>query len=352
MRKFDRYLLRILFLSTLTVLVFLLGIDFLVQSADEADNLGQGKYSFIIMAYVLLLQIPAKIIEFLPAAILVGSIMSLGHLGNQNELTVVRAAGVSKLRLSYAGIVMALLLGIGLIAINEYIAPSMNNKAELIRNQALGRTSANTYTHGIWLDSGEEGYVHIGQLNADGSLANISFYQQDAQGNIHIDKAVRATYQNEQWQLSDSQRLVFTPERHYKEAGKNIWRNNISPEALSRLVDTSSATTITELYTLIQFLKANQIEHSNESLRLWQQLLLPLSTLVMLLLALPFAYGQRRKGDGGARLLIGILLGVSYYILQAILSSLVLLLHWPPIWGALLPIMILGIPPSLALLSD
>lgn len=352
MSKFDRYLLRTLLISTFVTLIFLLGIDFLVQSSDEADNLGVGKYSFLVMIYVLALQIPDKIIEFLPAAILVGSIMGLGQLGNQNELTVVRAAGVSKLRLSRAGILMAFFLGIGLIGISEYIAPGMNDKAELTRNQALGRASANHFAQGIWLDSGEDGYVHIAQFNPDGSLGGLSFYQQDREGNIRIDKVRRAEHQGDYWQLSDSYSIMLNSTRYQLGEGRNTWHNSVNPQTLSRLADTSSAQTIAELYTLTQFLKANRIEHRNESLRLWQQLFLPLSTLAMLLLALPFAYGQVRSGGGGARLLIGILLGVSYYVLQAILSSMALLLHWPPILGALLPILILGIPPFIALLRN
>lgn len=348
MGKFDRYLFRNIFISSLVALIFLLGIDFLIQVSVDFKKLGEQNFTFLILSYVLILQIPEKTVEFLPAAILVGSIMGLGQLNKQNELTIIRAAGISKWRLARAGIVMALLLGLGLVALNEYLVPPASNKSQLVFNQALGRSTANAYAQGIWLDGGAAGYVHIAGFNPDGSLQQLRFYQQQNDGSISIMQAEKADYHHGSWQLSNSSRWTLNQNHYQNQAGDTQWHNPITPQALSRLANTESANTIAELYTLTQFLKANHIDHQKESLRLWQQLLLPLSTLTMLLLALPFTFSQQRTGGGG-NLLIGILLGVSYYVLQAIISSLALLLHFPALLGALLPILILGIPPLITL---
>lgn len=346
---FDRYLLRTLLIATLVTLIFLIGVDFLVQSSDQSGDIGQGNYTFLIMSYTIALEIPDRIIKFLPAAILIGTIMSLGQLGVQNELTVVRTAGISRLRMSLSGILMAIVLGFGLIGIGEYIAPTMTAKSELIRNQALGRTTNTPYANGLWINN-DNNLIHIGNFNEDGTLNNLRFYKEN--NGVTITEATKATFKTDHWQLENAISLTATINKFQTTQADDKWHTTLTPANLYTLANTENATTLHELITLTRFLKANNINHNHESLRLWQRLLLPLSTLTMLLLALPFAYSPKRGGANGSRLVIGILLGVSYYVLQGILSSLALLLNWLPILGAVLPIAILGIPPLIMLMRD
>lgn len=351
MTKFDRYLLRTLFASILVALIFLLGIDFLVRSSEESAALS-GKYTFSILALSLILQIPSRTIEFMPAAVLVGTIMGLGQLNAQNELTVVRTSGVSRLRMSRSGILLALILGSLLIAIGEYISPKADAKSELIVNQAKGLTSQTLYNQGTWLSEGNNRMVHIGKFNKDGSIGNLRFYQRQANGDIHIREANKAHYQQTQWQLENVRSFSLSPQGMQTLTSDNHWQNAVTPATLYAIANTKTANTIHELITLTQFLRANHLNDNSQQLLLWQRLFLPLSTLTMILLALPFAFSQRRGGGGGSRLVIGILLGVCYYISQGIISNLAVLLNWPPLLGAILPIALLGIPPLLVLLKD
>lgn len=347
---FDRYVLRNIFISIISTLIFLLGVDFLVQSADQGNQIGRGHYTFWIMAYSLILDIPDRIIEFMPAAVLVGAIMGLGQMGAQNELTVVRTSGISRLKMSRSGLILALVFGGLLIVIGEYIAPSLSSKSELMVNQALGRSSQTLLRQGIWVND-PEGAVHIGRLNDDGSLGNLRFFRRDANNTVSISTAQQAVFAGDHWNLADTSGFKITPNAVETFTPDNVWQRNLTPAMLSSTIDTTTASTLKELSNVIAFLKANHLNHANESLRLWQRLLLPLTTLTMLLLALPFAFNTQRSA-GGARLIIGILLGVAYYVVQGILSRMGLLWHWPPILGALAPILIFGLPPLFILMRD
>lgn len=350
MTHFDRYLLRTIFFSILVTLLFLLGVDFLVQSADEADKVGNGQYSFAIMGYVLLLQFPQKMIEFTPAAILVGTIMGLGQMGAQNELTVVRTSGVSRLRLSFSGLFLALALGSGLVLIGEYVAPSANHYSNIVRSQALGNTSKTVYEQGVWV-SDAKGIVHIGQLNRDGSISQLRFYRKEDQGGIAVEYADNAHFQPDGWALSGVRAFQINADSVRPHAGRTVWENRVTPQTLLTLANTESASTIAELISLHGFLKANGLNHSESSLRLWQRVFLPLTTLTMLLLALPFAYNTRR-GSSGKYLVVGILLGVSYYVIEGIVAKICLLLNLPPILGAFMPIALFALPPLYFLSRD
>lgn len=345
MPAFDRHIARTVLLTGAIALLFLSGIDFLIQSAAEADDLG-GQYRIPVMLASQFLQLPEKILLFMPAAVLIGGIIGLGQLASQNELTVMLAAGVSRLRIVRAAVITAFLLGALALVIGETIAPKWRTQSSLLRAQAKGE-SAEYQGRGLWLRDGDA-LVHIGALQADGSIERLRFYRKTDHG-IEIASAERAHYQAPDWQLSDHRISRVSPETHTQHQGELIWRNGATPAVLQSLAHSKQAETLQELHTLTRFLAANGLAHQQESLKFWQRLFLPLSAVTMLLLALPFVFGRARDSHQGTRLIAGILCGVSYYIAQGILANLALLYHWPPLAGALAPIVIFAALPVLLL---
>ena len=168
MTRFDRYLLRTITATSLIALAFLLAVDYIVQISVDADDLGQGNYTLAILLLQLLLVLPEKLLLYTPAAVLIGTIMGLGQLAAQNEIAVVRAAGISRLRLARAGIAFALIVGVLNIVNGETLAPQLADRSRLLRNQALGQSSDPGREQGIWLKQ-QNTIIHIGALNADGS---------------------------------------------------------------------------------------------------------------------------------------------------------------------------------------
>ena len=141
MTRFDRYLLRTILTTSLIALAFLLAVDYIVQISVDADDLGQGNYTLAVLLLQLLLVLPEKLLLYTPAAVLIGTIMGLGQLAAQNEIAVVRAAGISRLRLARAGIAFALIVGV----LNRHSAKAATpaaNKASGSNNKTPTSTSA------------------------------------------------------------------------------------------------------------------------------------------------------------------------------------------------------------------
>ena len=350
MPKFDRYLLSNIFSGTIIALIFLLTIDFLVQSGEEISSVGEGNYTLTVMLTVLFFQLPERIIEFTPAAILVGSILSLGQLATQQELIVAQTAGMSRLRIVRSGIFLALVFGCLLIAIAEFISPQSSQKSEEIRNFALGKTTQTAYSNGLWFNDKKQQLIHIASLSSDGSLNNLHFYRRQ-NNTIEIQTAEKAIFNNNSWILEKPQKWTFTPEKIIQIPTEQYWQTTATPENLYQIAAKKNSGTISELLALNNFLKSNSLPHQKESLELWQRIFLPISALTMLLLALPFVF-KTSRGTNGSRLLIGIVLGTLYYIIQGIISSLAILLNFPPLIGALLPNILLGIPPLFILMRS
>ncbi|MDO4777404.1 MAG: LPS export ABC transporter permease LptG [Cardiobacteriaceae bacterium] len=345
MRRLDRYIIRTVLVTTAIALLFLTGMDFLIQSAAEADDLGN-HYSFAVMLLTLLLQLPEKILLFMPAAVLIGGIIGLGQLASQNELTVLLASGISRLRAVFAAILTAFVLGLLAVLLGETIAPQWSMQSQLLRAQARGE-STDYRGNGLWLRD-DDAMVHIAGIDSDGSLRGLRFYHNTADG-ITISEAGRARHAAPDWLLENAVVTRVTPERMDTMPGSPQWQNGAPPAILQTLAASHQAGTLRELHTLTRFLAANGLSHNQESLKLWQRLFLPLSTVTMLLLALPFVFGGARSTHQGSRLVIGILCGVAYYIAQGILANLALLYHWPPVLGAFTPIFLFALFPLLLL---
>lgn len=347
MTRFDRYVMRVLTMTTLTALLFLLCIDFLLQSADQAGDIGKGHYTFTVLLVVLFYALPEKLLLFAPAATLIGAIMGLGQLAAQNELAVVQASGVSRFRVVRGALLLACLSGVVLLALEESVVPDWSAKSTLLRNQALGRAASLSTREGMWLHT-EQGMMHIGRVNADGSLGAIQRMTPHRDG-ADIMQAATAQFVDGAWQLHDSHTLHIDPDAATVSVGDSVWRSGLTPDNLTYLLKQNPYPTLVERYRQIHFLRANGLNADAQSLIFWQKLLLPLAVVTMVLLSLPFVFTRGRSANRGTRLIIGILLGVAFYVCQGMLANLTLILGWPPLLGAGLPIVLFAVPAWLLL---
>ncbi|EHM55880.1 LptF/LptG family permease [Cardiobacterium valvarum] len=255
--RFDRYLLRTILTTTLITLAFLLSVDLIIQISAEADDLGHAHYTLRILLIQQLLVLPEKLILFTPAAVLVGTIMGLGQLAAQNEIAVVRAAGISRLRLARAGLLLAFIIGVLNIVNGEAFAPQLAAKSRLIHHLALGESAETTAAQGIWLKQ-RDTIIHIGALNPDGSLQHLRYYQADADHiTITITEADRATYAAPDWLHDNPRRYRTGAENTETLPAPARWENGATPADLKSLAAIGSAETLRELHTLTRFMAAN-----------------------------------------------------------------------------------------------
>ena len=83
-----------------------------------------------------------------------------------------------------------------------------------------------------------------------------------------------------------------------------------------------------------QHLAGNRQKTERYEIALWKKLFYPLATLVMMALALPFAYMHARSGMVGIKVFLGIMLGIFFHMLNSLFSHIGLLQDWPPLAAA------------------
>ena len=111
----------------------------------------------------------------------------------------------------------------------------------------------------------------------------------------------------------------------------------ISPQVLDVLATNPSELSIRDLLVYVDYLERNGLDAQEYRLVLWRKLLAPLIYVAMLVVAMPFVFGPQRSAGTGQRLLIGLLLGLAFFLSNYLLGNVVLLYGFPPLVGASLP---------------
>jgi len=336
----DRHIGRQILLSTALVLGVLLALFVLIVFVDVLPEYGQGSFGLLeLLRYVALSQ-PRKMYEIFPVAVLIGTLMGLSTLALNSELIAMRAAGVSKLRIVVAALKVGLVFMLVALAVGEYVVPTAENQAQIGRARALA-TGFQQQSTGIWLRDGNA-FVSLGEVLPDLSLlrVNIFDFQPDARLRTHT-FAARAVHTDDGWQLRDVRRSRISPEKvEVDETPTETWRAKLTPEVVTVFTVRPEGLSIQQLMNYIGHLKSNSQETGQYVLALWQKMLMPLATAIMVLLATPFVFRPTRGGGLSQRVFVGILLGLAFVVVHRSFGYVGLIYGVPPVLAAAVPLLV------------
>ena len=359
MRIIRRFLFgQILSASAMVCAAFLLLFGFF----DLVDELGSLKTGYGIsqaLGYVLALM-PDHLYDLLPIGVLIGCVLVLSRLALNSEFTIMRTSGLGP------GRMLATLLGMGLLfsaltmGLGDYLAPASNRLADRIK----GESSAS----GAWLRDKQEDqqfFVSVSALRgATGQVQEVMILQFnslghlqtriDAQsGQIEAQDASKNGLQN--WDLKQV-RISHYPSALPVVAGDRLegqgitheqlaqyhWRSSLSAEMVKTAMVSPGSMATFDLYRYTQHLKANQQNPAKYEIALWRKVLYPLSCLVMVMLALPFAYLHHRNGTAAGYVFVGVMIGIGFYLFNNVANHIGDLRGWTPWLAAALPSMVFG----------
>ena len=167
MRKLDGYVARSVLFSILAVLIIMLGLDTVFGLIEELSDV-KGDYRAAQAFKFTLMSIPGQAVLYVPYSALVGCLIGLGMLAGTSELVVMRAAGVSILRISWLVLQPVLLVVVVALLLGEFVTPKVDQYAESQRAQAQGGQRL-AGEHGFWSRDGRE-FVHINGVGSDGRI--------------------------------------------------------------------------------------------------------------------------------------------------------------------------------------
>ncbi len=338
MNVLTQYLVKEILKGAFIALILLLTLFNLFTLADELKDL-KGAYDLTTIFTYVALTSPRVCYELIPAAALLGSLFVLGAMGNNRELIAMRAAGVSVLGIIQSVLVAGVILATFAIFMGEVIAPSSESQAQLLRATAQNQKLVTNAKYGLWLRENNQ-FINVRKLESNGELADISIYELTSDAHLQtVTHAEKAIYlQNEQWRLENlAQSHISTEKMQANSQIEKTWQTTIAPDLVKIAVVNPDNLSLIDLSQYIDFLKTNQQKSQTFELAFWGRIVNPFVTFVMLLVSTPFVIGVKRGVNVGSRMMIGVVIGMSFNILDKIFGHVGLIYDFNPFLVAVFP---------------
>ncbi|MCG5495278.1 LPS export ABC transporter permease LptG [Ectothiorhodospira variabilis] len=331
------YIARQVIGGTLLALLVLTALDVGFAFIAEIDDVGEGAYGWIQALMYTALTVPRRLYELFPTSVLIGALLSLGTVAENSELTAMRAAGVSVSRIITSALQAGVVLMLAAVLLGEVVAPASERQAQNMR----------TFSHsdqiqvggvGLWARDGND-YLNVRVIMPGLRLHDLRVYRfDDEQRMTESIRISSARYQGGEWHMEGVVRSQVSVEGvEVEQSDTETWDRLLAPELFDVIVVEPRQMSAWTLARYIGYLRENNLESAPYELAFWTRFTTPLSSLVMLLLAIPFIFGSLRTGGAGQRLFIGILIGVGFHLLNRMLNHMGLVYGMPPLLAAVLP---------------
>ena len=338
-RTIERYLARQIFAAVGFVLLGFLALFAFFDLIHELGDLGRGNYQLRQVFIFVLLSLPAHAYELFPVVVLIGTLYVLAHLASNSEFTVMRGSGLSPRGAGLALAKVGLIFVVATFVVGEWVAPAADEAAQKLRMHAMSAMIGQEMRSGLWFKD-ERSFINVRQARTASKLNNVRIYQFDDNDRLRLARsAARADYLGGgRWKLLDVTQTEFTPDGPRVESfASTQWQSSVNPEMIDVLIVDPERMSAWKLYKYTEHLAGNRQKTERYEIAMWKKLFYPLATLVMMALALPFAYIQARAGMVGIKVFSGIMLGTLFHMLNSLFSHIGLLRNWPPVAAAALP---------------
>lgn len=306
------------------VLLVVIAIGSVIEFVRQLDDVGLAQYGLPQAIFYVSLRMPRLVVDVLPAASLLGALLSLGNMAVHRELVVMRASGMSRFDLLGAVAAAGVVLMVVMVLVGETLAPSLGAYARDMRAQALLDDVETAAGQTTWFKDGDR-IISLRRPNAAlGFDGGIYLYELD--GDTALRQIARASSVGvelaNQWLLFDYAETTFTKDGTEARREPSVRQDyELSPDLLELSVVRASVLDTPSLTRYIDYLVENGLDASNYLIAYWVRIANVASVVFMAMLAVPFVFGSLRSAGTGARLVVGLLIGLSYYVVVQLSAS-------------------------------
>lgn len=363
MSTLEKYFAREIARSVLFVLLAFVALLAFFDIVNEVKSVGNGGYTLLSALYYVFLGIPGNVYEFMPLAALIGTIFVMAQFASRSEFTIMRVSGFS----TRQAIIMLLKIGLAFVVLTfifgELFAPYTFRMAERYKISVMPSAHKQDFQSGLWTkdlirSDGLKGvitgsrFLNVNIVEPNGNLNGIKFY--DLDNDFRLIKQVTAKtaeYQGASvWRLNQVEEIYFPTSMNDTEIAQVQVRELATLDLVSEITPTillaSSADNDTDrmsAYDLALYSKHlvdNKQSAEKFEIAFWKKVIYPFAVLVMMAMALPFAYLHFRSGGISLKIFSGIMIGVVFYLLNNVFAHIGLLHTWAPFVTAVLPSLI------------
>jgi lipopolysaccharide export system permease protein len=360
MKVLQRYFASEIYRAVLFALVAFLALFAFFDLMNELGSIGRGPYRIEHAFLHVTLGLPSYAYELMPIVALIGTIYVMAQFAARSEFTVMRASALSM------GQALKIVLRIGLVfavmtfILGEFIAPKCNEFRDTFKRRIQGSALSAEFRSGLWAKdlirdpvtqqiSGSR-FLNARKIEADGSVSSVALFEFDRKMRMVARlSAAKASFLGDGgWLLSSVDEIRFTSDlanldghqpslvRHRTLDSLQI-QSEITPDILAVMLADPKLMSAFDLAQFSRHLKINKQRSEPYDLALWKKVLYPGALIVMMILALPFAYLQARSGGLSLKVFAGIMIGMGFFLVNNLFSHLGLINTWPPFATAILP---------------
>jgi lipopolysaccharide export system permease protein len=360
-RTLRRYLWTEIAVATLFVLFALLALFMFFDMVQQLDEIGRRGFQMRHAFSYVALTLPSRTYELMPIAALIGTIYALSKLAANSEFTIMRVSGMSTRRLMNSLVLIGLFF-VGLTyALGEFLSPPAEQLAQRVRLKATGsQVSVRDFRSGVWVRDVLKNaagaveafrFINVLKVSPDaGITADWRIFEFDRDYRLRsittadsgtytpgVGWTLRSVVETRLPQLSPASTAQTASGTQVIRDEVRAWRSELRPDIFGVLMVQPERMAGWDLAQYIQHLSENRQQTERYEIAFWSKLFYPWAVLVMMALALPFAYLHVRAGGLSLKIFTGVMIGVAFYGLNKLFAHLGLLNTWPPIVVAALP---------------
>jgi lipopolysaccharide export system permease protein len=315
----ERYIVRELLLpfSVVAAILIVLYVSFISASllaGGVTESLGVAALVKLILLKTLI-----ALEVLMPISLYVAVVMGLGRLYRDQEISVLRSAGVSENRITHAVLLVAIPIGIASGVISIFLRPWAYAESYIMNAQAEAELNTDRFQAGRFYGSERKGrVVYIGSKDDSGRQMNDVFHYVRKDG------------------ISE---IIFAKEARQQEAGGTGQRPQVdlSDGFVYRIVRDGTKDTVVQFEKLAYFTDSGSMQYHRrkaaptETLfgsdrpkdiaELQWRISRPLATVLLALIAVPFSRSPPRREKGEKKIFAAALVFAIYYILSGLAQT-------------------------------
>ena len=319
------YMFRKYFFSFLLSSIILMSINLLLIFISELKNLDIHQYTlYTIFQYVAFL-IPQNFLDIFPYSLLIGSMIAFGSMAYHSEITAINSHGIGIKKTMLIILIQTLILSSLCTILSNKFAPSLSNQAQIIKNTALNKSSNNM---DIWFRT-DNHVINVDKIISDKRLDDVTIYE-IKEGNLSSILSAEQAIFDEDWYLNDVNIIdIVSNQNIYKKRYRTSISDFVPSEVLNSKLNKKRYNSIEDLYSYIIFHDERKIYFENHKVIFWQKVFLPISCCIIVFIGLPFLFTKIRTTNQSQKIIFGILVGITYFVITNIIINLTLILSIP-----------------------
>jgi lipopolysaccharide export system permease protein len=352
----DRYIAKTLLTYSLVVLIVWLSIYSFFNFLAELNTVGTVNYTILEAFKYIVLKLPEVAYDQVSPVILLGSILGMGHLATTGQLIILRASGISILKITWLTIKNSFIFLIFVTLIGELVAPTLTIFAENERSKAMGQTTLSSSQDGFWIRDGNN-FINV-ENNLDGSLfKGITVIEVNKSNKIErVVESKSAIFDGQSIVMDSTNIFSINSTNLFDDIAikeRNFYNKRVAfdQDLIDSLEKEPKDLTTWTIVKQIQFLIDNKLRAEVFELELYKRLVKPITLVAMILLAMLFIFGSTRDATLGRKIFFGVAVGLSFELISRIGGAMALSLNFSPLLSTFVPAIAIMIIATIVLVN-